>query len=486
MTLPLLHPDQLAKPARLQPKIIQFGGGNFLRAFVGWMIQRLNHATTFAGGIILVKSLPGGRYQTLLNQGGLYHVLSQGVMNGEKTSQIELINNITEIIHPHEEWDSFLSSARIPSIRFIASNTTEAGIQFDDEEAFAQVPSSFPGKLTHWLWERFQHFRASPGKGCYLLPCELIENNAEQLKECILKYIEHWNLPDAFRLWIDQHNFFCNTLVDRIVTGFPQDQSGELWSNLGFRDEGMVAAEPYHLWAIEPSHQLEVELPLPSAQLNVIYTKDIARQRTLKVRILNGLHTAMVPVGYLMGAKTVKQVMDTLQLQRYLEKLLQQEIFPTLDYSDEQLQQYGGMVFDRFRNPFVHHYLMDIALNSLSKWRERLLPTLLSHFRSRAPIPQLLVLTLASLLILYRGAYDDEEIPLRDEAVHLTFFSELWKALSAHTLTIDQLGMTVLANSELWGQNLNKLPGLTKSLNQFLRLIFRLGIESVFEQLEEI
>jgi len=290
------------KPKTLPLKVMQFGGGNFLRAFVDWMVHVLNQETNFNGGVVVVKPTERGDYQVLKSQDGLFTVVLDGIKNSKLVAEKILVDCVQNVVNPYSEWDAYIEMAKSPDIRFIVSNTTEAGIRFNAADAFeGNPPKEFPAKLTLWLYHRFQHFGNDITKGCILLPCELVEDNGEALKAAVLQYTAHWNLDGDFVNWIYTANHFCSTLVDRIVSGYPLDRADKIHSELGYEDKLLVSGEYYHSWVIKGPELVRKELPFAKTDLNVEFVHDLVPYREMKVRILNGAHTSMVPVGYLAG-----------------------------------------------------------------------------------------------------------------------------------------------------------------------------------------
>ena len=458
-------------PINKPAKVLQFGGGNFLRAFTDWMIDELNQQTNFNGGVIIVKPTESGDYTPLRKQDGLFHILTKGVKNGKLVTETQLIECVQAIIHPYVAWETYLKSAETPTLRFIISNTTEAGIQFNEEDTFGDYsPKEFPGKLTRWLFHRWQHFKGSPESGCIILPCELIEDNGQKLKNCILQYADLWDLADDFKVWINQHNHFCNTLVDRIVPGFPKDSIDAVYQNIGYEDELVVDAEPYHIWVIEADKTIQAALPFAQTNLNVVFTNDLAPYRQLKVRILNGAHTTMVPTGYLAGIETVREAVEDEYIGAFIKNTLFEEILPTLDFPQAQLEQYANDVLDRFKNPFIRHQLISISLNSTAKFKTRVLPSLLAYVEKKGGLPKNLVIAFAALICFYRGKRGTENIPLRDSEQALSFFKEIWEEWDSSNKNTKQLVQAVLQKEDFWEQNLSTILQLTETLTTAVNL----------------
>jgi tagaturonate reductase len=408
-------------------KVLQFGEGNFLRAFVDWIVDILNEKTGFDGSVQVVQPLPQGMGDLLNSQEGLYHVILQGIKNGRPSKEARLIQCVKGVINPYQDLPSYLKSAESGHMKFIISNTTESGIAFSAaDQSPDKLPDSFPGKLTLWLHRRFEFFGGDQSKGMVLLPCELIEKNGEALRNTIIQYIEHWKLSNEFKNWILKHNTFCNTLVDRIVPGFPKENIKEIQSELGFEDQLVVTAEPFHLWVIEGPEQVRKFFPADQAGLQVVFTNDLTPYRSRKVRILNGAHTAMVPVAYLKGLRTVREAMEHREVGNFIKESITNEIIPTLDLPDAELKQFAHDVTERFLNPFIKHELLSIALNSISKFEVRVLPSIITYYQRKHKLPVNLVDAFAALLVFYRGKWNDEAIPLNDSVEIIEGFRKAW------------------------------------------------------------
>ena len=456
-------------PANKPIKVLQFGGGNFLRAFVDWMIDELNQQTDFNAGVLVVKPTERGDYTTLRTQEGLFHVVTKGIQDGNLISKTQLVECVQAILHPYNQWSEFLITAHSPSIRFIVSNTTEAGIRFNANDKFEEMaPKEFPAKLTRWLYVRWQHFQGSQEHGCIHLPCELIAENGLQLKKCLLQYANLWELEADFKDWIHKHNHFCNTLVDRIVPGFPKDGVTETLQTLGYEDQLIAEAEPYHIWVIEGNQIVQEELPFSKTKLNVVFTEDLNPYRQLKVRMLNGAHTTMVPIGYLANIETVREAVEDEVVGGIIKSALFEEIIPTLDFPVAQKEKYANDVMDRFKNPFIHHQLISISLNSTSKYKTRVLPSLLAFYQQQGKLPQNLTTALAALIAFYRGKRGTADILLRDSDFALSFFKNLWTKWEEKTITTTQLVETVLKETTFWEEDLSKIVGLVPLITEQL------------------
>lgn len=457
-------------------KILQFGGGNFLRTFADWMVQILNEETGFNGDVLVVKPTNSGSYEDLRQQQGLYHVLLRGQRQGEAVSELKRIECLRKIINPYTAWEAFLDSAREGSIRFVVSNTTEAGIFFDSEIQVETIaPGSFPAKLTHWLFRRFLYFEGASDKGCVFLPCELIEENGTALGNCIRDYAKSWQLGAEFLAWLDEANHFCNTLVDRIVAGYPQGLADQLHRDLGYLDSLLVSGEYYHSWIIEGPEFLEKELPLAQAGLQVRFVSDLRPYRELKVRLLNGTHTLMVPVGVLLGYRYVHECLQDREMSRFLEGL-QDEISGTLDLPRQEVGNFRQQVMERFGNPFLNHALLSIALNSVAKFRTRVLPTLFAYYHQHDTIPPYLQFAFAALIYMYRPHPGQQELPFRDEPEVVGFFADRWSHALPGQEGSTQLVTEILGREALWGGNLNSLERLTRDMGKTLSDIREKGI----------
>jgi tagaturonate reductase len=457
-------------------KILQFGKGNFLRAFLDWMVDVMNETTSFNGevGIIQVNSRETDK--RFHEQDGLFHIVINGIRNGAPAKEIRLIRSVAGIINPYEDYAAFLRAGENPDLAFIVSNTTEAGIVFDPSDVrSATVPGSFPGKLTALLYHRYRTFNGDRKKTVTILPCELIERNGEILRGKILEYAAHWHLENDFVTWIAEHTLFCNTLVDRIVPGYPKDEIEKIREETGFQDNLVVSAEPYHLWVIEPvpirgfsMDDLRTAIPLQAAGLNVKFVSDLAQYRTSKVRILNGAHTCMVPVGYLRGMRTVREAVDDTFTGEFIRNAIHDEILPTIDMPGEELKQFAHDVIERFQNPFIRHELKSIALNSISKFQVRVLPSILEYIRRKQSVPQHLSFAFASLIVFYKGEWHGETMPVNDTPAVVDFFRSVWKNEDPGSIA-----HKVLSNQELWKQDLLPIPGLAQSVESHLRQIIK-------------
>ena len=461
---------------KLPIKIVQFGEGNFLRAFIGYAFQELNKAVNFNAGIAVVQPIDKGLVSMLNDQDGLYTLFMKGIKKGKEIQEIELISNIVKSVDPYANFNDYLSLAKEESLEFMISNTTEAGIAYVASDTLEmQPPSSFPAKLTVLLYERFKHFKGDTSKGLTIIPCELINHNSETLKDIILKYISDWNLGNDFNTWILESNSFHSTLVDRIVPGYPKDEIENYNAQLDYQDNLIVAAEAFLLWVIEGGNDLKAKLPFSKTNLDVKIVDDMQPFRTRKVRILNGAHTAMVPFSILYGNKTVKQSVDNTFTGEFINKAVFNEIIDTLDMDRNELNSFADEIFDRFRNPFIIHNLSSIALNSVSKFTVRVLPSLLEYVKIHNKVPTNLTYAFAALLRFYKGTWNGETLPVQDSDDIIAKFSDIWKSNDYLEVAKNSLGI-----QEYWGEDLTKIDNLTEAVALALKEIDTNGIEAGF------
>ena len=386
--------------------VIQFGEGGFLRGFADYFFQKLQDKGLFDGSVVIVQPIEKGMCSVLEQQGCEYNLFLRGIDNGQVVDEHTHIDIISRCVNPYENFESYMKLAENPDFRFIVSNTTEAGIEYVDSNQFTDAPArSFPGKLTQLLYKRFRLGL----KGFIILSCELIDHNGEELEKCCLRYADLWGLGEEFKTWLVQENDFCSTLVDRIVTGFPRDEHEELCRRIGEPDNMMDTAEIFHLWVIQGSH--EDELPLQKAGFHVVWTDNVDPYKKRKVRILNGAHTSMVLGAHLYGLKTVGECLKDEKVSALLRKCIFGEIIPAIGDTEDN-RKFGEAVLERFSNPFIKHMLLSIALNSVSKFRARVLPTILEYRDMFGSCPQGLTFSLAALIAFYRtdDANDSQEI----------------------------------------------------------------------------
>ena len=458
-------------------RIIQFGEGNFLRAFVDWIIYNMNQKAEFNSSVVIVQPLENGMVNMLNEQDGLYHVNLQGLQNGKEVDSIQLIDVVSRGLNPYAQYNEFLKLAENPEMRFVISNTTEAGIAFDPSCKLEDAPAkSYPGKLTQLLFHRFKVFNGAMDKGLIIFPCELIFDNGKVLKKCIDQYIELWNLGEDFKHWFDTACGVYCTLVDRIVPGYPRDTIGQILDRIGLDDKLVVKGEIFHLWVIEAPETVEREFPADKAGLNVLFVPSEKPYHDRKVTLLNGPHTVLSPVGYLAGLNTVKECCEDPVIGQFVKKVMYGELLETLDLPKEELILFADAVMERFRNPFVKHFVTSIMLNSFPKFKTRDLPGLKIFLERKKELPSGLVLGLAGIVTYYKGGKrGNDEIVLKDDQEIIDLLKNLWADGCPMEVAKGGLGAEFI-----WGEDLNLIPGLTEKLSEYLQMIQDKGmIESV-------
>lgn len=484
-------------PLNLGPEqVLQFGEGNFLRAFVGWLFQQLSLAGKFSGSIVVVQPIAQGMSATINDQQGLYTLLLRGLERGQLVEKREIVTNISRALNAYSQWAEVVAVAESEQLQYIVSNTTEAGIVLDAQDQLAmQPPQSYPAKLTALLYARYQKFQGAVDKGLVIIPCELIENNGKTLRQIVLQLATNWQLPAEFITWLKEANTFVSTLVDRVVTGYPREEAATICESLGYQDDLLVAAELYHLWVIEGPETLAARLPFREIGLNIIWTADQRKYRERKVRILNGAHTTGIPVSYQYGLDTVKEMMDNPVTGNFVRQAIYQEILPALADSDrEALDNLAAEVINRFNNPYIKHYLLSILLNSSSKYRARVLPSLLDYQQKYQKLPRRLVFALSCLLNVYslgeivQGKLSckrqETEFVMQDDLATLELFTAIWQEYQ-QGLPLEQVSAKLLGAVQVWGQDLNKVPHLTEAVSKFLIEIKALGVKAVLDNMQK-
>lgn len=469
-------------------KVLQFGEGNFLRAFVDYMIDIANEKGEFNGDIVLVKPIEFGSLNMFHEQECQYTVQLRGIVDGEAKRINRIVTSVADAVAACEEYEKYAAYAKLDSLRFIVSNTTEAGIVYDDTDRFElNPPKTYPGKLTKFLYERYRHFAGAPDKGLVMLPVELIDDNGIHLKECVLKFAKFWNLETGFTDWLNNACVFTSTLVDRIVTGYPRDEAEELCKEFGYQDNLIVTGEPFALWVIESDKDISDELPLPKVGLPVIFTDNQKPYKQRKVRILNGAHTSFVLASYLCGNDIVLESMKDELILNFIKATIFDEVIPTLTLPKQELEDFAEAVLTRFNNPYVKHAHLSISLNSVSKWRARCMPSFLEYIEKKGKLPEHLTFSLAALLAFYTGTEirdkalighrDGQEYNVLDDAAVLEFFaanSSKEPAEYAHA---------VLANVDFWGQDLSALSGVEAAVASYLTDIRAIGMRKTMEKI---
>lgn len=459
-------------------KIIQFGEGNFLRAFFDWIVYETDKKTDFDASVVVVQPRAGGKVAALTSQDCLYHVNLQGLSNGNPTDSIELVDVISRGVDPYREFETYMALAEQPEMRFIVSNTTEAGIAFDASCRFEDKPAvSYPGKLVQLLYHRYEYFGGDSGKGFIILPCELIFENGKCLRECILKYIGHWGLEDGFKEWVLNSCRIYNTLVDRIVPGYPKDTAEQVMSRIGYEDDQLVKGEIFHLWVIEAPESLSDEFPADKAGLNVKFVPSEEPFHKRKVTLLNGPHTVLSPVGYLSGLDTVRECCEDPLVGKFVHKVMYEELMQTLDLPVQERVSFADAVMERFRNPYIKHYVTSIMLNSFSKFKTRDLPGIKIFLERNGKLPQGLVFGLAAICEYYKGGRRGEDVitPNDDDAV-IELMKKAWSETDSY-----KVAQTVLSAVQVWGENLSGIDGLTEMLGKDIALIEKSGMREALK-----
>ncbi len=468
-------------------KVLQFGEGGFLRAFVDYFFDLANEKHGFGGKVAVVQPIAQGMSERINEQEGLYTLYLRGFQDGKTVNERRVISCVSRCINPYADYRAYLDCAHNPELRYIVSNTTEAGIAYDEGSTFEQTPPvTFPAKLTRFLYERYLAFGKEKGKGMIILSCELIDNNGQELRRCVEKYIDQWKLEDGFRKWVEEENLFCSSLVDRIVTGYPRAEAEKLNAENGWEDQLIDTGEIFGAWVIEGPEWLAEELPFCDGELPVIVTADHKPYKQRKVRILNGAHTTMVTGAYLAGQDIVRECMKDEDISSYMNKALYEEIIPTLTLPEKELKDFAASVRERFANPFIDHQLLSITLNSVSKWRARCMPSLKGYMDKFGRVPACLAMGLSCLTAFYRGNRMEEgaliaERPgggtyaVKDDAKVLEFF------LQHSGDEPRKLAHEVMANTEFWGEDLTKLPGLEKAVADGLEKVLKDGARAALK-----
>lgn len=447
-------------------KVLQFGEGNFLRAFADWVIDMINETNSFNAGVAVVQPIENGIIDLMADQDGLYHILIRGLEEAKAIDKTRLVSCIQKTINPFKDPSAYFDQALNPDLKIVISNTTESGIQFNENDIPMGdlLANTFPGKLTQLLKKRFDHFKGNPNAGLVFIPCELIENNGVNLKNTIESYIKLWNLGADFEEWINKHNHFANTLVDRIVPGFPKEEIDEIRANIGFNDQLVVCSELFYLWVIQGSEEVQKAFPADIAGLNVKFVKDITPYRTRKVRILNGAHTCIVPIGLLDGIETIRESVEHEILGKFITDTLDREISTTINLPADELSAFSAEVIERFKNPFIRHELKSISLNSIAKFKVRVLPSIKDYFSSENELPKRLVFSLACLIKLYTS----NQFEINDDYVIKLYFN----ALKSNYISNDQV-FEILSKTEFWGEDLNAITGMTELVISYITLLAR-------------
>jgi len=478
---------QMAPKSYAPERIVQFGEGNFLRAFADWIVWHMNKRTDFNASVVVVQPIETGMADVLNGQDCMYHVNLQGLEHGKPVDSMTRIDCISRALNPYRQFQAFMAVAEQPEIRFVISNTTEAGIAFDPSCRLSDAPAnSYPGKLTQFLYRRFCTFGGNPERGLIILPCELIFLNGHELRRCVLQYIDFWRDElgedyEDFRMWFGTCCYVCSTLVDRIVSGFPKKDIEKIQARISYADRLVVQAEAFHLWVIERPDNMSIEslcreFPAEKAGMNVLITDNETPYHERKVTLLNGPHTVMSPVAFLCGVDIVREACQHPVLGRFVRKVMYDELMPTLNLPAEELQAFAASVLERFENPYVDHQLTSIMLNSFSKYKTRVLPGVKTYLERRGKLPEGLVLGLAAIITYYRGGERNDNTLIRpnDEAQTCTLLSDLWQTADIETMVREVLS----AQDFIWKEHgdLNAIDGLPQMLSRQLRMIQERGM----------
>ena len=469
-------------------KVLQFGEGNFLRAFVDYFIDCMNEKAGFNGKVCVVQPIAFDARERFKVQDSLYTLFLRGQENGEKVNKKRVISALSRVINAYLDFDELMACADNPELRFIASNTTEAGIVYDPACNFEDRPAaSFPAKLTQFLYRRF----TNKLPGFIILSCELIDHNGDELKRCVHEYVKQWNLGDEFDAWVDAENLFCSTLVDRIVPGYPRNEAEQIWEELGYEDNNLDTGEIFGAWVIEGPQSIKDEFPFEKAGLPILVVDDVTPYKQRKVRILNGAHTSFVLGAYLAGQDIVRDCMKDEVIKGFMNKTLYDEVIPTLDLPKEDLLQFASAVSERFANPYIDHQLLSISLNSTSKWKARCMPSLLEYVkRNDGALPACLTFSFAAYMDFYRagkekgegcliGKRGEDTFEIKDDQWALDFYYDHKDDDNA------AIAAAVIGNEQMWGSELKDLPGFEAEVVKYLNLIDEIGMYEAMKKVQE-
>ena len=470
---------QTVNKPELPVKILQFGEGNFLRAFVDWMIDKANNAGIMNHGIVAVQPIAQGMAGMLREQDCMYHVYLEGIKDKKPVKEISLVKSIVDALNPYDEYEKYKELFLSPELEMIVSNTTEAGIRYEEgDDLTVCPPKSYPAKMTALLYQRFQKFNGAADKGLLIICCELIEDNGSTLREYVLKYAEYNNLSADFINWVKTSCHFYDTLVDRIVPGFPRETINEIKEEIGFDDNLVVKGEYFHVWAIGGDPVIKEKLPLDKAGLNVLFMDDIRPFRAKKVRILNGAHTAMVQVAMQMGCETVMDAFNTPLVEKYINTMVDSEVLPGIGEDMTELRVFSAKILERFYNPYIKHYLKDISLNSLSKWEARDYPTVCDNSAKLGKLAKLTTFSFAALLVLYSGKSEAKNFTPNDTPEFVEFIQKTYDANN-----IEGWVNGIVNNKQIWKENFSSVPGFIEAVSTDVNLILNKGMKSALEEI---
>lgn len=481
-------------------RVLQFGEGNFLRAFVDYFIDLMNEKAGFNSKVVLVQPIAAPMIHDMINdQDGLYTLYLRGQENGQAVNKKRVISCVSRCIDPYAEFDALMACADNPDLRFITCNTTEAGIAYDPNCKFEDKPAaSYPGKLCQFMYRRFQKFGDQKGKGFIILSCELIDNNGKELKKCLLQYADLWNLGDDFKKWIDEENIICSTLVDRIVPGRIRDaeEVKKIEEENGYHDDLVDVGEVFGFWVIEGPQSIKDEFPAEKASLPILICDDHKPYKQRKVRILNGAHTSFVLGAYLAGENIVRDCMHDETIHGFMDKLLYEEVIPTLTLDPDDCKQFASDVTDRFANPYVDHQLLSISLNSTSKWKARVMPSFKGYVEKYGKLPACITASFAFYEMFYHQGKELTDKGL--EAVRPSAaVTPVVSGPSEYVISDDRpilefyyahkdddvaaLTHAVLSNTDFWGEDLTKIEGFEEAVTGYAKMIEEKGAYEVMK-----
>ena len=469
-------------------RVLQFGEGNFLRAFVDYFIDIMNEKAGFNSKVVLCQPIESGLSDMINEQEGLYTLFLRGFQDGQEVNKKRVISCVSRCLNPYSDFEAVLECASNPDLRFITCNTTEAGIAYDPSCQFTDTPAnSYPGKLTQFLYRRFQKFGQEEGKGFIILSCELIDDKGKELEKCVLKYAEQWNLGEDFIAWIKKGNTFCSTLVDRIVTGYPRNEADAICEELGYKDNLIDTGEIFGFWVIEGPQSIKDEFPVDKAELPILITDNHKPYKQRKVRILNGAHTSFVLGAYLAGQDIVRDCMHDDVICGFMNKTIYDEIIPTLDLPKEELLNFASAVTERFKNPFIDHALLAISLNSTSKWKARVMPSLKEYIKRQGSLPACITASFAFYIAFFNGhtltedglvaSRKGNDYTVKDDKNVLEFY------LAHKDDSVEDLVHAVCTNTGFWGEDLTALEGFETAVCNYLTQIREKGAYEVMKSL---
>ncbi len=478
-----------ADASNLPEKVLQFGTGVLLRGLPDYFIDKANKSGVFNGRVVVVKSTSKGTTDDFDRQDSMYTIAVRGVENGEKTEENIICSPISRVLNAHSAWIDILAIARSVDLQIIISNTTESGIQLTDDDIHANPPQSFPGKLLAVLYERYKAFDGREDRGLVIVPTELISDNGRVLRDVILALAKQNNLGERFLYWLEQGNVFCNSLVDRIVPGKPDAEAlAVLEEDLGYRDELLIIAEVYRLWAIEGDERVKRALSFWEVDPGVIITPDIAIFKELKLRLLNGSHTLTCGLAVLAGFDTVHEAMSNDQFSEFITEMLRQDLSRAIPYpvAPEKALQFSHNVLDRFRNPYIRHQWLGICVNYTLKLKMRVVPVLLRYYQNFNTVPQHIAFGFAVYFLFMRSEKNEERFQgtsqgknykIDDE--HAPYYSDLWSEAGS----AEEVVTSALSNEQLWETDLSLLPGFTDAVKEHVRTIGEIGIMETMKRM---